>query len=461
MDPHPTSPPESSPPTRSGDRNEIHLGDNAQAEQIAAGSNINQRKIQTQTYIESLTLNQKISNLPWKWIFVVLAALVGLSVITLLIYRGVNSINQTLNPDPCPMPAGQFNVGIADFVQLDERGQPQPWSWNEGIKNALDKDIKTSLAANPNSNRDVVAYAKGIEAVTDAAVLNQVITRCNPAILVYGTVTKKSAATLFTPKFWVQDIQNAGELVGDQLLGAALPIDDSRAYDPAANRELSARLRALVLFVHGLSQFEQKQYRYAAEDFQAATQIDDWTNGKEVAFVFYGTALKERNDAGDIQAARAAYTNALTINPDYARAYIGLGNLAYAEFQADTKTNDKLNEAVQDYQIAKTKAPTVAVRARAGMNLSLMYYVGFRRGQADDSVRAENELNEIKSMYNNGATELRGVMPEIYGRLGDIYASRTPPDKVRAHDNYAKCAELAEDTSKFKKDCMVKAGQMQ
>src|SRR5205807_1595416 len=136
------------------------------------------------------------------------------------------------------------------------------------------------------------------------------------------------------PEFYVRGgTRGAEEILGASHVGTpvAMPENLSRSLP---SQMLRSRIEALTQFTLGLERLIQRDSPAAVNWFQRAVTTPGWRNneGKEVAYLLLGTALRARNQPGDLDLALQAYWTSADLNPQYARAHIGLGNVYYDQF---------------------------------------------------------------------------------------------------------------------------------
>ncbi|HEY4691690.1 MAG TPA: hypothetical protein VIK33_20445, partial [Anaerolineae bacterium] len=125
--------------------------------------------------------------------------------------------------------------------------------------------------------------------------------------------------------------------------------DEPIRVDPSSRLSVSAdlttRTSGLFWVMMGLTYDLFGRSQQALDVFrQAEAELDNWQGksaGKDIFYFFMGRAAlflsQQKTDAQDIasleQEAQEAFGQALAINPDYARAHIGLGSLYFARAQ--------------------------------------------------------------------------------------------------------------------------------
>lgn len=181
--------------------------------------------------------------------------------------------------------------------------------------------------------------------------------RHRATILIYGTISGDDARCTVQPEFYVADeaFGYGSEAAGPERLGKPVPF--TLPLNPVTvNAKLIARQRALRYLVTGLANFYSGKYEQAWADFGTAVAEPGWADdeGKEVAYLLIGAAKLRtyrsnqefERRAEVLRDAYEAFTAAYQLNPNYARAYLGIGAvyLAQATF-TETLNFEALNDA--------------------------------------------------------------------------------------------------------------------
>jgi hypothetical protein len=205
-------------------------------------------------------------------------------------------------------------------------------------------------------------------------------------LVVYGEVLETSEALYITPKFAFTgrgggelSSVDVSELVGESSLGSVLaPLtlaDLSVGFDSSS---LSLRARVATTLTVALVSLLQGDGA-APQLFRDAIQLynqDGSLTESEVLHFFLGKALALSSDREDQASALAEFLTAISINPEYPRAYVGVGNLYYVGGAA-TRDPAMLERAVDMYRAAlgaklKPPGPIADARAHLGMCNALL-----------------------------------------------------------------------------------------
>ena len=142
--------------------------------------------------------------------------------------------------------------------------------------------------------------------------------RLNAHLLIYGNLSRQDS-TSFIPEFFIAGMRGADEATGP------IPWRDGLSLLPAAS-PIETRFQSVLFFVLGLASLSWEQYDDAIAYFTKATALAERSRGGEEMFhLLLGSAYKARKYRGDLDFARRAYETSLDFNPEYGRAYLGLG----------------------------------------------------------------------------------------------------------------------------------------
>lgn len=157
----------------------------------------------------------------------------------------------------------------------------------------------------------------------------QLAERVEADVVVFGTVGESEGLTDVAAEFFVSD----RGLTGAEELAGVYPLDtiELATTDPVAVRRSTAerlrpRILALTQLVLGLSHYQLNEYSDAETLFEAA--LDSWpgANGREVVVSLLGNVNGLQDD---LDAAEDYFAEAMSLDPDYARARFGAAEVAY------------------------------------------------------------------------------------------------------------------------------------
>lgn len=338
-----------------GDKNVVNIGEGAQVDQIAVGRNILQAKVN----IGSLVI-------PVRFLLVLL----GVAAIAAVVVWWI------VTPGQMPPNTKSANIAVVEFAEQDEAGKPI----NTGEGNKLSQWLYTRLNDELGSNSQdapPVAWhvATGLDPIhlfqkryTAGPVRNnedakRVAEQVGATIVVYGTLTSGDKTATFVPQFFVMDdpkSQETPELAGSQQMGKPISLSLPLSIG-AFESDVKPLGRIVYWLTRGLTFDLVGNFNDAYGELSKAEpeikQFDD-NQGKQVFYYFLGTealflaqceqdALKKFDATPDrsavehaLDAAEAAYKEAIRIQPDYARAYFGLGQVASIRGQRLAVTPD-------------------------------------------------------------------------------------------------------------------------
>jgi tetratricopeptide (TPR) repeat protein len=426
------------------------------------------------------------------------AALVGLLVFTVIptfyFYRSL------LPSGPAEM-NGLFNVVVADFGELDAAGQAQPSPAGRELSRYIFESLRSEFndlplqlrqefrplvwhdSIGPDEKRATIGVIRGAtpEERTEAAA--DLADRIKADVVIYGNLTPEGDVAGFAPEFYVAPVaQEATELVGRHRLGEPVAVrspfnPDDRQTLRFLNRELVERARALTHFTIGLMYDLSGETADALEVFRQAEQDIDWSEsgGAEVLYYFIG---REALFLKRVDQAQTAFETARDANSDYARAYVGLGSVAFQKAQSrlldgnlDPTPEDlgpvleDLDRAVDAYQTALDRAdpalePQTGIVARLGIGSAYrlqgeQYLFLDQRALAEE--RFNQAMDELESILEPlAAREQYRYLAQAYSSLGAAYAQmawlrQAANDRAgsealyrKAHAAFEKCIAQAE-----------------
>lgn len=327
---------------RGGDRNTVNIGEGAQVDQIAVGRNILQAKLN----IGSLVI-------PVRFLLALLVvAAVGAVVVWWVVVSGEM-------PDGSPL-----NIAVVDFAEQDAAGNSINGSHGRDLSEWLASRLGTELGAAASDNPPVVWHiATGFEPVhlfqkrifaapvRNADDAQAVVDQFKADVVIYGNVSPGQDTLTFVPQFHINEKtgqQEVPELTGSQQMGRKITLPNPVTIG-AKETFLQPLGQVIYWLARGVSfdlvgQFD-RGYRELKQGQADLDAMND-EQGKEVFFYFLGTealflAQCEQDAArvfsappggtamqAALDAAEAAYNEAKRIQPGYARAIFGLGQVA-------------------------------------------------------------------------------------------------------------------------------------
>jgi tetratricopeptide (TPR) repeat protein len=401
--------------------------------------------------------------LPWRWVLVGLVAVLALGAAAYALY-----------PRPIPIMTGDLNVGVAEFGALTPQGSVAASSDARTLADSFYASLGGELqqinqaSGSVEQHFDIQLWGPAqvgrIDGATPAARAEnaeKVATRGKIHLLVYGYLEPGATASTFVPQFYLRNLQNTPELEGEHDLGASVPV---RSLDDPASRQqlradLTGRTRAFAEFVIGLSQFTNDKYADARVHFLNAAADPQWDegNGKEVLYLFLGYA---EGSLRNLAAAREAFQRALTINPEFARAYLGFGEVQFQESlgKPDACGRDSVNvsgiqAAIQLYDRAAratTQPDGSNVPSWTALERGRAYLCLTQADAGDYSADAERELHVVIADYAAGNASAIDIAAEAHSNLGFVYLPlRCDPQRLDKYRRAAAEYQSAVDLSQF------------
>lgn len=391
--------------------------------------------------------------------------LVAVSVLGLLSFISYRLVAPTPTPTPAPTPtpsqmSGDFNIAVAEIGQQDADGQlhssPDGQQLGQWIFTELQNEYK-----NLPQEFDVQVWHDGPELVAKNVKIGliandeeaaQLTERVKANLVIYGNLLGDQNPANFTPTFYIKPLPGeAGELdelKGPFQLGAPIEVPiplnpDDPVLIASLKPEVSLRARALRWFTIGFIWDLAGQTTRALQTFQQAEpELKDWgekRQGKEILYYFMGreALLLSRNEPeaqkmfDSAEAARAMaetyFKKALDSNPDYARAFMGLGGVYFQRAQRQSPqerlAGAELDQAISYYQQAVANAPKLPgdqVELEARFGLAVAYQL---KGDAYFQLKAYDEAN---TYFAWTIREMEAILPPLtearqQRSLGHIY----------------------------------------
>jgi tetratricopeptide (TPR) repeat protein len=332
---------------------------------------------------------------------------------------------------PLPMEDTNFNVVMLPFTHPesnDREGRRLAkvlWSHFENELQGLDLGVQ--LALRPPYH---------ICPVEESA-MPALVEQLNSSVAIYGKIEPGKYGPELSPQFWVnyRGFEEAVELNGAYALGdgvpVELPIEPQEYHNP--RHPIYARMKALSLLTRGLALYADDEYEAALRYFEQAEQTPKWLkrDGKEIVYLLLGNthvqlAFKTKS-MESVTAAIAAYEQALEIEPDFARAQVGLGGAMYQMALGDlaairlSQINwELLDQAEQAFLRARTMStPSSAnIEAKIDFMLGQIAFIRFYRDRGEWLTKAQTHFTEVTSAFENGNTQIERLAGHAYARLG-------------------------------------------
>lgn len=309
--------------------------------------------------------------------------LIGVSVVLVLVIVGVglNSLGLFSPPDKM---SGDFNIAVAEFAILDEDGQLTNDSHDGGVRIAqrMGEGLLSEFGDLPgvqvwfdspelarDHNVEIGVAGSGLPGTQEPAAMAEEL---NADMVIYGVVEPAGNIANLQLRFFLRPQFKAdfSQMVGNYDLGTTIPVSD--ATDPAEEvwRRLDPLARALAWVTVGLRQEILGEQAEALVSFERAagfapdSDVIQYFLGQEA---FYSAQRTSEGAAEKLAAAEAGFTESLNLNPDNARAQIGLGSVHFLRAQ-------RLLSAIRDGSAEPDRAAAleeVGREAQAALDLYL------------------------------------------------------------------------------------------
>lgn len=394
-------------------------------------------------------------------IFVAVSVLGLLSFIS---YRLITPpLPPTATPPPLPTPSqmsGDFNIVVAEIGQQDPGDQIIPSKDGEQLGQWIFSELENEYKNLPqefdvqvwHNGPELAAKNVKIGLVADDTAAAKLAERLKANLVIYGNLDSGENPANFVPKFYIKPLigetGELDELKGPFQLGAPIPIPiPLDTNDPvmiaSLKPEVSLRARALRWFTIGFIWDLAGQTVKAWQTFhQAEQELKDWgekNQGKEILYYFIGReALFLSRDEQEAQkvfdsaetaraAAESYFTKALTSNPNYARAYMGLGGVYFQRAQrqppAERLAAPELDQAIKNYQQALAHAPKLPgdqLQLEARFGVASAYQI---KGDAHFQL---GFYSEAAAYFDSTIREIEAIIPPLTAAkqqrsLGHVY----------------------------------------
>ncbi len=336
--------------------------------------------------------------------------------------------------------SGEWNVTVAGFANLNTDLQSTDVElihdvfFNRFEQEMLDLGNNTNLVVQVWGSEQIGSIS-GNSVEERALEAQKMANEINADMVIYGNVQQVEDGYILQPEFYIRadNYYEAEELIGQHRFGGPISIVATRDALPSQiqlNIELTRRAKILALVTRGLSLYLIKSYDQAFELFTQANQDDLWSNsnGRESVYLFQANAalLQQQFDQ-----ARSALEQAVKINPDYGRGYIGLGIVHYvlasesASQTSFTPDGQELKLSMDFYEkalsVAETQPSSAEIPSKAAFGIGQIYLTKWILGE-DTRDRSIEEFQKVITRYADGQEpQLQELASESHARLAVIY----------------------------------------
>jgi hypothetical protein len=244
-----------------------------------------------------------------------------------------------------PVMNGLYNIAVADIGEIEPDGQVRSSADGGMISQTVTAALQSAFQDKQNIliwNNSPELRLKRVRIRTlegdspqqlnqEAASLAQ---RLNADMIIYGTIDRRqqppvlSIQMYLTPK--LEDTLN--EIKGSFPLDAPIPLNSDLASD-SVKTEITRQTNLLASLALAQSESKAGRTLEALDGYLEAAKLAPESDmlqffiARESLFVIERPAIPQSVDAAFEEQARAALEKALQLNPQNARAYIGLGSL--------------------------------------------------------------------------------------------------------------------------------------
>jgi tetratricopeptide (TPR) repeat protein len=385
----------------------------------------------------------------WQWI--------GFASVVLAIVMASLFIISQLKPKQKPVMTGEFRIAIASFA---EQGSDLPdkagYTIASGIQDRLSDDLR-EITVGPKVEiwgPDRIGTIKGRtpeERAQNAAILAKEI---QAYMVIYGLVESIDGQMYVTPEFYLdtQGFSEGSEIIGQYELVSTFFVAASNnpAWFYDFNRKMYTRSDVISSFATGLSYFAIQDYETALEIFQKLDSLDTWDDihSRKVLYALLGFSAGK---VGDYELTETMLHQSLEIDPEYARPYIGLANVAYMRsllpFQESKNPADidfsllqECDAFLEKARQAKNKPPLAEVETKIHFAQGQCSMMTTYSGNNDSFDWAVQEFEQVITAYDNGKnTRVQELAGEAYARLALIYSLTGSPEQAGQY--YQKAAD--------------------
>lgn len=280
---------------------------------------------------------------------------------------------------------GDFNIAIAQFGEIDEddiHSSKRTRSFMQALCNYLDSEYRAT-----EFQMDVQVSHINMPVVLEDAQAEKLAKEINADLVLYGTVDYDDDEDWgsFLPRFYVSKDANQAnlqEIVGYNKLEKPIQFNTDFGSEKEVKEMLNSRAALLTDFTRGLVFASKGDFEAARQDFRSAVKHAEGSDvlfeGHEALYLMLAYAQRHLEQH---EKAVENLAKALELNPEYARAYIGLANNYFAMALKDQEQPIDvalLNESEKYYREALTAEDRTAnafidEKAAIGIGNVLLY----------------------------------------------------------------------------------------
>lgn len=247
---------------------------------------------------------------------------------------------------------GNFNIAVAQFGEVGSDGKIHVSGDSAKISQALANYLESEYRTTDFGIEVEVSHAH-MPLVEEDDQAQKLTRSVNADLVIYGTVLGNDRTGTLLPRFWVDPDPNMDEVSGRNALEAPIPYEPTRLADSGYLTEtLRANAGVLLLFTKALVSLNADNLDAAAAALdESLVEAKTDFHGKEVLYLLGSTIARLQ---GNYSLALERAETALSLNPEYARAYVAAGNVYYDQVAEE---GDWTNESLLDRQLSGMPAP--------------------------------------------------------------------------------------------------------
>ena len=387
------------------------------------------------------------------------------------LYLGIQQLLPAQATSIPPM-TGDFRVAVAEFTEINAQGQVVRSDDGlifarevyEGIDSAMN-DLREAGFDIPVRPPDQTGRVEGTSTAQRAENAAGLADRHGADLVVYGLLTRQSGGTEMVLEVYLSErlLRLAEEISGTHGWASLGVPQDISANAPARRLlrdSLENNTRVLTQVIIGIGYYELDRFAEAEQYFldaeAIARQSDDQGSPvdpeiRKLILLLLGSTAAQRKD---FTRAESYLQDALDVDPNFARAQLGIANTLFLS----QVNSGCLPERVNPEVLGEAERAFLRLRSRPlppGSDLASKIALGLARvylcmgisGTAERWEDARQEYAFILAEYERGSTRLRDLAAEAHADLGliEIVGSETvtPSDQLRAVEEYNRAITIS------------------
>lgn len=350
---------------------------------------------------------------------------------------------------------GNYNVAIAQFGEIQADGSIKPSGTAEQISNDLFNFLDSEYQAS-GLGLDVEVAHKNMPLILENSQARELAQKIHADIVIYGNVAVRNDEAQFSPRFFVAEHPDTQELTGqDELAHPILfSVAGLNARD-SLNSQLRSRTEILFNFTRALIHLSQDDLDSALRaiwtSISAAEKLNQSFAGQEVLYL---VAAKVYLNQNEFDRASQMFDKASALNPNYARAHLGRGNMYYVQATLSGQYDPSLmDNARTEYELAldAPDQPEGAYIPIKGHTALGSVYVIMAQANANDPDLFAKGIDHytyvIDAYQRTGDPFLQSYTAIAYFGIGAAYERQN--EKEQAIEAYLQAYDLG-DSESFK-----------